>query len=82
MAKAKKIKKEELKKAQEVSQEYNNITNTIGNIELQKQDFLLKAQEVRSKIEEVKKELQETYGDVNIDLLTGEYETNVEDKKD
>tara|TARA_R100001460_G_scaffold33859_1_gene66081 strand:- start:55 stop:303 length:249 start_codon:yes stop_codon:yes gene_type:complete len=82
MAKKNKITKEELSKAQEVSQEYNNIINTIGNLEMQKQDFLSKAQEVRVKIEEVKKELQEAYGNVNIDLLTGEYETNVEDKKD
>jgi len=82
MAKAKKITKEELSKAQEVSQEYNGIINTIGNLEMQKQDFLLKAQEVRIKIDEVKKGLQEAYGNVNIDLLTGEYEESAEDKKD
>ena len=82
MAKAKKITKEELSKAQEVSQEYNGIINTIGNLEMQKQDFLLKAQEVRNKIDEVKRGLQEAYGNVNIDLLTGEYEESAEDKKD
>ena len=76
-----KLKKEELEKANKVSQEYNNITQAIGNIEIQKQDFLLKAVEIRTKVEEVKKELQETYGDVNIDLATGEYKENVEDKE-
>lgn len=82
MAKKNKITKDELSKVQEISQEYNNIIQAVGNMELQKQDFLLKAAEVRASIEEVKKDLQETYGNVNIDLLTGEYKTNVEDKKD
>ena len=82
MAKAKKITKEELEKVTKVSQEYNSIMQAIGNVELQKQDFLLKASEIRSSIEDIKKELQESYGNVNIDLATGEYEENAEDKKD
>tara|TARA_R110002050_G_scaffold82378_1_gene176443 strand:- start:227 stop:475 length:249 start_codon:yes stop_codon:yes gene_type:complete len=82
MEKANKITKEELKKATKVSQEYNGIIQAIGNLELQKQDFLLKASEIRSNVEEIKKELQESYGNVNIDLATGEYEENAEDKKD
>jgi len=82
MAKTKKITKDELSKVQEVSQEYNNIIQAVGNIELQKQDFLLKAAKVRASIEGVKKDLQDKYGNVNIDLITGEYNTNVEDKKD
>tara|TARA_R110002153_G_scaffold107845_1_gene248034 strand:+ start:270 stop:518 length:249 start_codon:yes stop_codon:yes gene_type:complete len=82
MEKANKITKEELKKATKVSQEYNGVIQAIGNLELQKQDFLLKASEIRSNVEEIKKELQESYGNVNIDLATGEYEENAEDKKD
>tara|TARA_R110002167_G_scaffold351200_1_gene563591 strand:+ start:317 stop:565 length:249 start_codon:yes stop_codon:yes gene_type:complete len=82
MEKANKITKEELKKATKVSQEYNGVIQAIGNLELQKQDFLLKASEIRSNIEDMKKELQESYGNVNIDLVTGEYEENAEDKKD
>ena len=82
MTKAKKITKEELEKATKVSQEYNNIIQAIGNVEFQKQDFLLKASEIRSDIEDMKKELQESYGNVNIDLATGEYEESAEDKKD
>jgi len=82
MEKVKKVTKEELEKATKVSQEYNGIIQAIGNLELQKQDFLLKASEIRSNIEDMKKELQESYGNVNIDLVTGEYEENAEDKKD
>ena len=82
MAKTKKITKDELSKVQEVSQEYNSVIQAVGNMELQKQDFLLKAAEVRASIEEVKKDLQETYGSVNIDLTTGEYKESAEDKKD
>tara|TARA_S200002703_G_scaffold116832_1_gene102382 strand:+ start:781 stop:1029 length:249 start_codon:yes stop_codon:yes gene_type:complete len=82
MAKAKKIKKEELSKAQEVSQEYNNLMVALGNIELQKQDIVMKAAKVRANIEEIKKDLQAVYGNVNIDLATGKYEESAEDKKD
>ena len=82
MQKEKKITKDELSKVQEISQEYNSIIQAVGNMELQKQDFLLKAAEVRASIEEVKKDLQETYGSVNIDLATGKYEESAEDKKD
>ena len=82
MKKAKKITKEELEKVTKVSQEYNSIVLAIGNVELQKQDFLLKASEIRSNVDDVKKELQESYGNVNIDLTTGEYEESAEDKKD
>jgi len=79
---AKKITKDELSKVQEISKEYNSVIQAVGNIELQKQDFLLKAAEVRANIEEVKKNLQDKYGNVNIDLITGKYEESAEDKKD
>jgi hypothetical protein len=82
MAKAKKITKEELEKATKVSQEYNSIIQAVGSIEMQKQDFLLQAAKMRDSVEEVKKDLQETYGNVNIDLATGKYEESAEDKKD
>jgi len=82
MAKAKKITKEELEKATKVSQEYNSFIQAVGNLELQKQDFLVQAAKVRASIEEIKKDLQEKYGNVNIDLATGKYEESAEDKKD
>tara|TARA_R100000935_G_scaffold49954_1_gene75622 strand:- start:31 stop:279 length:249 start_codon:yes stop_codon:yes gene_type:complete len=82
MAKANKITKEELEKANKISQEYNSIIQTIGGIELQKQDFILKSSEVKNRVEEIKKDLQEKYGNVNIDLATGKYEESAEDKKD
>ena len=65
MAKAKKITKEELEKATKISQEYNSVIQAIGNLELQKQDFLVQAAKVRASIEEIKKDLQEKYGNVN-----------------
>ena len=79
---AKKITKDELSKVQEISKEYNSVIQAVGNMELQKQDFLLKAAEVRANIEEIKKNLQDKYGNVNIDLITGKYEESAEDKKD
>jgi hypothetical protein len=82
MAKAKKITKEELEKATKVSQEYNGTMQAVGNLELQKQDFLIQAAKVRASVEEIQKDLQEKYGDVNIDLATGEYKKNEDNKKD
>ena len=57
MAKAKKITKEELEKATKASQEYNSVVQAIGNLELQKQDFILRAAESRASIEKLKKGL-------------------------
>jgi hypothetical protein len=42
----------------------------------------MQAAKIRSNVEEMKKDLQEKYGNVNIDLATGKYEESAEDKKD
>jgi len=77
-----KITKKELEKAQELSTSYNNSMVTLGNLELSKQDVLIEAAKQRQEIEKLKQKLEEKYGQVNIDLATGEYVKNESNKED
>jgi len=79
MAKVKKLTKKELESVQEVSTKYSRLTSDVGNLELNKQDLLMELAKVRQEIEAEKSTLQKKYGDVNINLQTGEYSENKED---
>ena len=69
-----KIKKEELEKLQEYNNKLNAIKHDLGLLETQKHSLLhLYADEV-GKQEELKKELEDSYGKINIDLKDGSYE--------
>jgi hypothetical protein len=80
MAKKNKLTKVELTKAQEVSTNFNNVISQLGNMKLIENDLLIKAAQERAAVDAMKKELQEKYGSVDIDLKTGEYSES--DKKD
>jgi hypothetical protein len=77
-----KITKKELQEAQKLSTSYNNSIATLGNLELSKQDVLIEAAKNRQEIEKLKQSLEKKYGQVNIDLTTGEYTENESNKKD
>jgi len=69
-----KIKKEELEKLQEINNKLNAVKHDLGLLETQKHSLLhLYADEV-GKLEELKKELEDSYGKINIDLKDGSYE--------
>ena len=69
-----KIKKGELEKLQEVNNKLNAVKHDLGLLETQKHSLLhLYADEV-GKLEELKKELEDSYGKINIDLKDGSYE--------
>jgi hypothetical protein len=69
-----KIKKEELEKLQESNNKLNAVKHDLGLLETQKHSLLhLYADEV-NKLEELKKELEDSYGKINIDLKDGSYE--------
>jgi hypothetical protein len=69
-----KIKKEELEKLQEYNNKLNAIKHDLGLLETQKHSLLhLYADEI-NKGEELKKELEDSYGKINIDLKDGSYE--------
>lgn len=82
MAKKNKLTKVELTKAQEVSKNFTNIINQLGNMRLIENDLLVKAAQERANVDSFKSELKEKYGNIDIDLNTGEYVNNESDKKD
>jgi hypothetical protein len=78
-----KIKKEELEAIVTKQNEVSSIMNNIGILEAKKHEFLHSFAKVNGELEDIKKDLEETYGQVNIDLATGEYtEVEKEDEQD
>ena len=75
-----KISKEELKQLQEQEQKKNAIKHDIGVLETQKHSLLHLWADIVSEQESAKKELEEKYGKVNIDLKDGSYE-NIEEQE-
>lgn len=77
MAKTKKLKnvisEEHLEKLNAQQLALNELINRIGAMEAEKHSMLHRIAEVNRSVEEFKKELEEAYGAVTIDLATGEY---------
>jgi hypothetical protein len=74
MAKKNKIKKEELIKIQEQQTKLKDLLSNIGILESQKHGLLHEIAVLNKGIEEYKIELEETYGQININLEDGLYE--------
>ena len=68
-----KIKEEQLKKIQEHQAAVTKILNEVGYLEANKHGLLHELAGVNEGIEEFKKELEEEYGAVNINLEDGTY---------
>ena len=78
-----KIKKEELEAIVTKQNEVSSIMNNIGILEAKKHELLHSFAKVNGELEDIKKDLEETYGQINIDLATGEYiEVEKEDEQD
>jgi len=73
MSEPNKIKEDQLKKIQEFQQKLNQLLNETGILEVQKTAVLAQFHEVNKSTEEFKKELEEEYGSVNINLADGTY---------
>ncbi len=74
-----KVTEEELKTIQEQQQKVNNILVEIGYQESKKHSLLHHLGDANATIDATKKDLQEKYGHVDIDLSTGEWKRNKED---
>jgi predicted nucleic acid-binding Zn-ribbon protein len=81
MAKAKKIKKEQLEKIVSQQKELNTLLTNIGVLETQKHSLLHQVAEVNKDVEEFKTVLESEYGAININLEDGSYE-EIETQKD
>ena len=83
MANKNKITKDELELVLDNANRYNEILMQLGGVQVTIQDLTMRAAKARAEIEQVKKDLQEKYGSINIDLKDGSYtKPDVEDKKD
>ncbi len=68
---SKKVTDNQLKKINDQQSSLNNLLNNIGVLEVQKQKLTSDVKRLGEEIEETKKELEEEYGNVNIDLRDG-----------
>ena len=68
-----KITEEQLKKVVEQNKELEDAVLEIGILESKKHALLHKVADVNKVLEESKKELEEEYGKISIELKTGEY---------
>jgi hypothetical protein len=76
-----KIKKDQLKKIQEQQAKLQSILTDIGVVEVRKHEFLHAQAVVSQEIEATKKELEEEYGSININMSDGSY-TVIEESDD
>lgn len=74
MAKTKKINESELTSLQETVKLMTDIKTAIGSLELEKTNLLLQYEAVNKRLDESREALKESYGDINVNLSTGEYE--------
>lgn len=74
MAKKKKIKESELAALQEVVKLMTDIKTAIGSLELEKTNLVLQYEAVNKELDKTRDALKESYGDINVNLSTGEYE--------
>lgn len=79
MAKAKKIKKEELEAVRLAVSNFNRAKSSLGDYEYQKAQLIAQAAEFESVLKAEQQKLEDTYGSITINLENGEYEEVVEE---
>ena len=76
------ITKEQLKTVNDQQSKLSELLRTLGVLDVQKMNVHDKVKEISKEIEATKKELEDEYGQVNIDLTDGSYaELEKEDDK-
>jgi hypothetical protein len=71
-----KIKKAELTELQTAVTKVNELQLQIGGVEVQKHELLHMMGAMRVQLEKIQKGLQDEYGDVQVDIKTGEIKAN------
>ena len=69
--KAKKIKKEQLELLNKQESDISEMLKSLGILDVQKMNLHSRVKILSDEIESTKKELEDEYGSVNIDLSTG-----------
>lgn len=78
---ANKITAEELKTIKDQQAELGQVVNQIGQLEANKHSLLHKIAGINEGVEDTKKQLEEKYGSININLEDGTY-TEIEKEDD
>ena len=81
MSKVKKIKEEQLKKVVDTTKQQNEMLRTVGVLEAQKQGIMVQLADNNKALDAIKKELEDEYGQVIINLEDGSY-TEIEKEDD
>ena len=68
-----KITEDQLELVKKQQNKLGELLKSIGVLEVQKSNLKTLVKEVSEEIEKTKKELEEEYGAINIDLTSGEY---------
>ena len=76
-----KITKEQLEKLNDLEQKIAAIKHDIGQLELQKHGLMHAYVNVQEESNKLKKELEDEYGKININLKDGTYEKIKENEK-
>ena len=71
--KVNKITDKELELVQDQQRNLNKALGSIGVLEMQKSALVDRVNELEKEVEETKKELEQTYGNINIDLSDGSF---------
>lgn len=77
MAKTKKIKKEELEELKTLINNFNKLQLELGRLDIEKYQILHRVSESQMGLQKFQDELKNTYGDVSVDINTGEIKENV-----
>jgi len=75
------ITNDELTSVKAAVEAVNRLQMQVGGIELQKHDLMHTMKMKTDVLEAVQKTLEEKYGDVSIDIVTGEMKDNAPDTK-
>mgnify|MGYP003125071611 FL=1 len=71
--KVNKITDKELELVQDQQRNLNKVLGSIGVLEMQKSALVKRVNELEEEVEETKKDLEKTYGNINIDLSDGSF---------
>lgn len=68
------IKEEQLKELQKAYESVKLYQLELGKVEIKKQGLIQAFNEENGKLNKIKKDLEQEYGEISIDLKTGEYQ--------
>lgn len=77
MAKTKKLKKKELEDLKDLVNNFNKLQLELGRLDIEKHQILHKVSESQIGLQKFQDQLRDAYGDVSVDINTGEIKENV-----